>query len=92
MKNNITRRDLREQTVKDIESVSSFGTDGEISAAVRLIRYALKEKRYDDIENHLAAIEENCKRNYSRNMQNYHAFEMMRHFALAIGERYDPMY
>lgn len=88
----ITRRDLREQTADDIKTVSNFGTDGEIEASVRLIRHALEEKRYDDIEKHLAAIEKSCKLNYSRDMQNYHAFEMMRHFALAIGERYDPMY
>lgn len=92
MKNNITRKGLREQIVDDIKSVSNFGANGAIRTNVRLIRHALEEKRYDDVEKHLADIEKSCELDYSRDMQNYHAFEMMRHFALAIGERYDPMY
>ena len=92
----MTRKELREQTASDIKQMSDFGDNGAIQCNVRLIRDKLNEITdridVDYILERLDDIEECCKNNHAQMMQSYHAFEMMRHFALAIGEKYDPMY
>lgn len=92
----MTRKQFREQTASAIKEVADFGTDNAIRCNVDLIRHKLDEIDgkidVDYINKRLTAIEECCKAEYAKHMQSYHAFEMMRHFALAIGEKYDPMY
>ena len=88
----MTRKQFRTGTANFIKEVADFSTNGSIQCNVDLIRHYLQKGEYDKIEGRLASIEECCKYNHSQMMQSYHAFEMMRHFALAIGEKYDPMY
>ena len=88
----MTRKQFRTDTANFIKEVADFSSNGSIECNVDLIRHYLKEGEYDKIEGRLKSIEQCCKLNYSQMMQSYHAFEMMRHFALAIGEKYDPMY
>lgn len=92
----MTRKQFREQTASDIKQIADFGDNGAIQCNVDLIRAKLNETAdhidVDYILKRLDAIEECCKDNHARVMQSFHAFEMMRHFALAIGEKYDPMY
>ena len=87
-----TRKDVREQTANSIKEIADFSDNGAIQCNVDLIRDYLKEGKLDEVEKRLKAIEECCVVNHSKTMQSFHAFEMMRHFALAIGEKYDPMY
>lgn len=87
-----TRKDVREQTANNIKEIADFSDNGAIQSNVDLIRDYLKKGELDKVEERLKAIEECCVANYSKTMQSFHAFEMMRHFALAIGEKYDPMY
>ena len=88
----MTRKQLREQIASDIKQIADYSDNGAISCNINLIRHYLEKGEYDKIEERLKSIEECCKCNHARMMQHYHAFEMMRHFALAIGEKYDPMY
>lgn len=88
----MTRKELRKQTADNIRQVADFGDNGAIQAAVELIRDAIKEGDMDEVEKWLKHIEECCVSANSTNTRNYHAMEMMYHFALAIGEKYDPMY
>lgn len=88
----MTRKELREQTADNIRQVADFGNNGAIHAAVKLIRAAVENGDMDEVEKWLKRIEENCELASSTNTRNYHAMEMMYHFALAIGEKYDPMY
>lgn len=88
----MTRRQFRITTADHIKQIADFGDNGTIQCNVDLIRHYLKNGEYDKIEERLVSIEECCKHNFSKTMQSYHAFEMMRHFALAIGDKYDPMY
>ena len=88
----MTRKQLREQIASDIKQIADYSSNGAISCNVSLIRDYLKKGEYDKIEERLKDIEKCCMHNNARMMQTYHAFEMMRHFALAIGEKYDPMY
>ena len=87
-----TRKDVREQIAKNIKEIADFSDDGAIQCNVDLIREYLKKGELDKVEERLKSIEECCVINHSKTMQSFHAFEMMRHFALAIGEKYDPMY
>lgn len=92
MAKDITRKQFREQIANNIKEVADFGDNGAIQCCVSLIRDYLKEGNLDEVENQLKHIEECCVHNHARSMQSFHAFEMMRNFALAIGEKYDPMY
>lgn len=88
----MTRKEFREQTAKSIKDVADFGNDGAILGSVELIRDAIKKGDMDEVEKWLKHIEKCCVSTASTNTRNYHAMEMMYHFALAIGEKYDPMY
>ena len=88
----MTRKQFRTDLANYIKEVADFSSNGSIECNVDLIRHYLKEGKYDEIEKRLVAIEKCCEYNHSQMMQSYHAFEMMRHFALAVGEKYDPMY
>lgn len=88
----MTRRQFRIDTADRIKEIADFSDNSTIQCDVALIRHYLEIGEYDKIEELLADIEECCKNNSSKMMQSFHAFEMMRHFALAIGDKYDPMY
>lgn len=88
----MTRKEFRQQTAKNIKEVADFGNNGAIRLTVGLIRSAIKKGDMDEVEKWLKHIEECCVSASSTNTRNYHAMEMMYHFALAIGEKYDPMY
>lgn len=88
----MTRKEFRTQVVNNIKEIADFGDNGAIQSNVSLIRHYLEKGELNKIEERLKAIEQCCKSNHSKNMQSFHAFEMLRHFALAIGEKYDPMY
>lgn len=92
MKSSRTRKQFRQEIADEIKEVADFSDNGAIQCLVSLIRDCLKQKDYEKVEEHLKSIEECCKTNHSKIMQCYHSFEMMRHLALAIGEKYDPMY
>lgn len=98
MEKNMTRKQFRKEVCNNIKEIADFGDDGAIQCNVELIRHALnglnlpEDPNVKKIERYLNSIEECCKLNYAQMMQSYHAFEMMYHFALAIGDKYDPMY
>lgn len=87
----MTRKEYRRQTANHIKDVADFGNNGAIECNVNLIRDYLKKGELDKVEKHLKAIEECCIKASCQNTRNYHAMEMMYHFALAIGDKYDPM-
>ena len=92
MKKDKTRKQFRQEIADGIKEVADFSDNGAIQCRVSLIRDYLKQKDYEKVEEQLRDIEMCCETNHSKMMQCYHAFEMMRHLALAIGEKYDPMY
>lgn len=98
MEKDMTRKQFREEVCNNIKEIADFGDDGAIQCNVELIRHALNDLNLHEdpnvkkIEQYLNSIEKCCKLNYAQMMQSYHAFEMMYHFALAIGDKYDPMY
>lgn len=98
MEKNMTRKQFRKEVCSNIKEIADFSDNGAIQCNVELIRQALnnlnlhKDPNVKKIEQYLNSIEECCKVNFAKTMQSYHAFEMMHHFALAIGDKYDPMY
>lgn len=94
----MTRKQFRTDVAKSIKECTDFSDNGAIQSYVSLIRHELGELTFDGkintdtIHEYLNGIEECCIHNHATMMQNYHAFEMMHHFALCVGEKYDPMY
>ena len=88
----MTRKEFRKQTANNIKAVADFGNNGAIQNTVDLIRDCLKKGDMEGVEKWLKHIERCCVIASATNSRNYHAMEMMYHFALAIGDEYDPMY
>lgn len=88
----MTRKEFRKQTADNIKAVCDFGDSGAIQCTIGLVRDALAKNDTKSVEKWLKHIEQCCVLNHARNCRNHHAMEMMYHFALSIGDEFDPMY
>lgn len=97
-KEDATRRNLRSNLAKEILSIADFDPSlGEIPSLIELIHYELNNPNLNEanvikIRDYLDKMKESCMLVSCKISQNYHAFEMLRHFAQCIGLKYDPMF
>lgn len=89
----MTRKEQRQQVIRNIKEAADWGDDGAIQNVVELIEHEIDSNDIDlqMVRKCLRSIKELCVRNHSQNERNRHAFNMACEYALLIGDQYDPM-